>query len=293
MVDGTYTPPVGTFGVTGTVISSTAYNVFVNDAAQALTDSLAKQGETVWTASQNMGSNTIINVAPGVNPTDAANLSQLGQFAPIGSVMIYPSATPPSASYLLCNGQAVSRSTYATLFTLVGTAFGAGDGSTTFNVPNFNSSAPLGITVGSNVIGTAGGAATVALATGNLPAHNHGINDPGHNHAHSDPGHNHGDPGHTHGASQAAHAHTYLETIISGVGASFSGGAQGSQSSQSTSSVAPAIGVNGAVTGIQAAVTNMTNVASGTGITTQNAGSGTAFNIRNPYVIMAYMIRVL
>lgn len=40
------------------------------------------------------------------------------------------------AGYLLCNGQAISRSTYANLFSVIGTAYGAGDGSTTFNIPN-------------------------------------------------------------------------------------------------------------------------------------------------------------
>ena len=42
------------------------------------------------------------------------------------------------AGYLLCNGQAISRTTYANLFSVIGTSYGAGDGSTTFNVPAFN-----------------------------------------------------------------------------------------------------------------------------------------------------------
>ncbi len=56
--------------------------------------------------------------------------------APAGSMIAYGGTTPPSG-WLLCNGAAVSRSTYAELFGTIGTSFGAGDGSTTFNVPDF------------------------------------------------------------------------------------------------------------------------------------------------------------
>ena len=51
-----------------------------------------------------------------------------------GSVWLWPGNTPP-AGWLLCNGQAVSRATYANLFSVLGTAYGQGNGSTTFNVP--------------------------------------------------------------------------------------------------------------------------------------------------------------
>lgn len=54
---------------------------------------------------------------------------------PLGTIVAYVSATPPTG-FLLCNGAAVSRGTYADLFALVGVTYGAGDGSTTFNLPN-------------------------------------------------------------------------------------------------------------------------------------------------------------
>lgn len=56
---------------------------------------------------------------------------------PTGAIFAFPASTPPTG-YLSCNGQAVSRTTYANLFTLLGTSYGAGDGSTTFNLPNYN-----------------------------------------------------------------------------------------------------------------------------------------------------------
>lgn len=56
---------------------------------------------------------------------------------PVGAITAYAAATAP-AGWLLCNGQAVSRTTYAALFAVIGTAYGPGDGSTTFNVPNYS-----------------------------------------------------------------------------------------------------------------------------------------------------------
>lgn len=57
----------------------------------------------------------------------------------LGSVILAFAA--PAPNWLACNGSAISRSTYATLFALVGTTFGAGDGSTTFNLPTATSPA--------------------------------------------------------------------------------------------------------------------------------------------------------
>lgn len=55
---------------------------------------------------------------------------------PIGAIFSFPLETPPTG-YLVCDGSAVSRTTYANLFALLGTTYGAGDGSTTFNLPDY------------------------------------------------------------------------------------------------------------------------------------------------------------
>ncbi len=55
---------------------------------------------------------------------------------PAGTVLSFLGASAPSG-FLLCNGQTVSRTTYSNLFALIGTTYGAGDGSTTFGIPNF------------------------------------------------------------------------------------------------------------------------------------------------------------
>lgn len=62
---------------------------------------------------------------------------------PIGVVMAYGGTTAPT-NWLICDGSTVSRITYADLFSVIGTSFGSGDGSTTFNLPDLRSRVPLG-----------------------------------------------------------------------------------------------------------------------------------------------------
>lgn len=62
---------------------------------------------------------------------------------PSGSLMMWPTASAPSG-WLLCNGSAVSRTAYAALFAVIGTTFGVGDNSTTFNLPNYTNRSPVG-----------------------------------------------------------------------------------------------------------------------------------------------------
>lgn len=63
---------------------------------------------------------------------------------PVGSILPYGGSSSPNSDWLLCYGQAVSRSTYSTLFAVLGTAYGVGDGSTTFNLPDLRGRVPVG-----------------------------------------------------------------------------------------------------------------------------------------------------
>jgi len=94
-----------------------------------------------------------------------------------GEIKLYSTATPPNG-YLIANGDAVSRTTYSDLFAVIGTIYGAGDGSTTFNLPDLVQKFPRGTTTP----GGTGGANAVALIHPEMPSHNHGITDPGHTH---------------------------------------------------------------------------------------------------------------
>ena len=88
--------------------------------------------------------------------------------------------------WLKCAGAAVSRTTYADLFAVIGTAFGAGDGTTTFNLPDCRGrvlgAIGTGVGLSARALGDTVGAETHTLTIGEMPAHNHGVNDPGHKH---------------------------------------------------------------------------------------------------------------
>jgi microcystin-dependent protein len=86
----------------------------------------------------------------------------------VGFIGMYAGATAPTG-YLICDGQAVSRTTYADLFSAIGTTWGAGDGSTTFNVPGLNDRYPRH----RNVSGAAGAVGTVQ--SDQNKAHTHAV----------------------------------------------------------------------------------------------------------------------
>lgn len=104
---------------------------------------------------------------------------------PIGGFLDYAGTTAPNSSFVLPYGQAISRTTYATLFSLISTTFGTGDGSTTFNVPDLRGRVVAGkddmggssanrLTnaddgLNGDTLGATGGGETQTLVTGNLP----------------------------------------------------------------------------------------------------------------------------
>lgn len=95
----------------------------------------------------------------------------------VGVVKMYAGSTAP-AGYLMCDGTAVDRTTYAALFAAIGTAYGTGDGSTTFNLPDLRGRSPMGAGQGSGltnrVLGTKIGEENHLLTVNEMPSHNHG-----------------------------------------------------------------------------------------------------------------------
>jgi microcystin-dependent protein len=99
----------------------------------------------------------------------------LAALVPSGTINQTARATAPTG-YLLCDGSAISRSTYASLFDAIGTAYGVGDGSTTFNIPNLQGRVPVGRDSSQSefdVLGEVGGAKTHTLTEAQMPAHTH------------------------------------------------------------------------------------------------------------------------
>jgi microcystin-dependent protein len=94
-----------------------------------------------------------------------------------GDLKPWPAASIP-AGWLDCDGTAISRTVYAALFTVIGTAWGGGDGSATFNLPDLRRRTLVGAggtgtsTLG-NAVGSVGGAETHTLTTAQIPAHTH------------------------------------------------------------------------------------------------------------------------
>lgn len=109
---------------------------------------------------------------------------------PTGALTPFAGSSAPTG-WLLCYGQAVSRTTYADLFAVIGTTYGSGDGSTTFSLPDMRGRVAAGrdnmggttagriTSAGSGIVGTtlgaAGGAQTHTLTTAQIPSHTHGM----------------------------------------------------------------------------------------------------------------------
>ena len=180
---------------------------------------------------------------------------------PLAAGMDYWGAITPSSAFAFPAGQAISRTTYANLFALIGTTYGAGDGTTTFNLPDKRGrvSAALdpsgtvltGATIttgGANSLGGAGGEQQHILQTTEIPAHSHGVNDLGHSHGVNTP-------------------NLWLQD--NGSGSQHQGTVGGSD------------------------YNNITISSATTGITIQNAGGGGAHNNVQPTIMCNYIMRVL
>jgi len=121
----------------------------------------------------------------GTNTTQLATTAFVAvQLSPIGMITAYAGSTAPT-NWQLCYGQAISRTTYASLFAVISTTYGVGDGSTTFNLPDLRGRTVAGLdNMGgtdagrlstANTLGTTTGAETVTLtsAQSGVPAHSH------------------------------------------------------------------------------------------------------------------------
>lgn len=195
-----------------------------------------------------------------------------GASVPIGAQFAFGGTTAPTG-YMLCDGAAISRTVFSALFAVLATAYGSGDGSTTFNIPDKRGRVSIGkddmggvaanrvTSGGSGIAGTTLGAAGGSQFT---QTHGHAITDPGHGHVVTDPGHLHGE--------------TFNPNAF---GQSNGPGAAG------TSSGGP---VNSALN-TQPATTGITIAPATTGITVANYGSGTSQNMP-PGQVDNWIIRV-
>lgn len=168
--------------VAGTGLSSSYSSGAITLSANAQTETdpvfsasaasgISSSDITNWTGKQDaLVSGTNIKTINSTSLLGSGDINVGGEKLPIGSIKLYAGNTIPDG-YLFCDGQAVSRTTYADLFTVIGTTYGSGDGSTTFNLPNLKGRVAVGLDGGDTDFDTLG------LTGGSkyLQAHSHTV----------------------------------------------------------------------------------------------------------------------
>ena len=255
---------------TGTYIDSlNASNPTATDALSQADDHMRLIKSTIKATFPNISnavtsSHTELNLLDGLASTDI--------LMPSGSVIIYGGTSAPTG-WLLCDGSAISRSTYAALFSAIATAYGVGDGSSTFNIPDIRgrvvagkeaSASLLTSAIGGldgNTLGNTGGAQGVTLtsAQSGVPAHTHGLTMDAHTHTFTGSPHNH-------------------SGVFVGGAPFFGGGTSGGFQNGSTSNTT-------------AGGTNSTVTTTGTIADNSTANASAAHSNTQPTIILNYIIK--
>jgi microcystin-dependent protein len=212
--------------------------------------------------------------------TRAVTPLSLAGFLPAGMVSPFAGSTAPSG-WLLADGAAVSRSTFSSLFLTIGTQYGIGNGSTTFNIPDMRGRSPVGRDANQaefDTLGEAGGAKT---------------------HTHTGPSHSHSGPSHTHSGPNHSHTHTSSVGLTSGVIRAIAPGFLSGYSLQGISSVGQQTSItSGGTENLE--IYTVTSSNAGTGQTgsagtgqTGSAGTGETSTTSSlqPYRTLNYIIK--
>jgi microcystin-dependent protein len=236
---------------------------------------------------------TAVPSGPASDPVSANQLARkayVDAVLPAGMLAPFAGTVAP-AGWLLCQGQAVSRSTYSALFGVTSTSYGVGDGSTTFNLPDMRGRVPVGLDSGNaayDSLSDAGGVLTVTLAEANLPPHAHTIN---HDHPNT---------------SVTVTVNDNTTDLVTRLSAMTDGVAVSGQATTPWNAVAPPQMAGTAGFGLsntysfmaQDYITQHTHTASGsvdlpnfTGNSGNGPGTATAFSVANPYRVFNYIIK--
>lgn len=199
----------------------------------------------------------------------------------VGAILPFAGSTIPDG-FLVCDGSAISRSDYSDLFEVIGTTYGAGDGTTTFTLPNMQGRATVGPDNGL-VLGATGGEETHVLLDTEVPEHTHDI--PAHFHANDIVATT---PELTHTVGQGTFTYRSLSTSSYGVFSSayyspFNGAGGATNMTRSTNF---AVGDHAA-----AACTMSGGVTDCAAFDTESAGQGQAHNNMMPFLALAYIIQ--
>jgi microcystin-dependent protein len=206
---------------------------------------------------------TVTKVNGGTDIQDASityqKLAQslINLLVPIGAVLPFAGVNIP-AGWFVCDGSAVSRTTYAALFAQLGTYWGTGDNVSTFNIPNLVNRVPVGYGTGTVYgYGTYGGENNHTLSNAEMPNHAHSITDQLHSHT---------DSGHTH----------LRAAVLTGAGNNLAAGN------------AWGIGTTANAVGYAVISGNYSNINH-----TEAMGSGAAHNNMPPYAVLYFIIKAV
>ena len=154
-----------------TVSSNVTTYIMIDSAGVIQTSTSGWNGSHARLASVVSGVSTITSITDWRNKVVGWDF----WWNPTGAILMWSTISAPSW-YLLCDGTAVSRTTYAGLFALIGTTYWVGNGSTTFNLPNLKWRVPVGRDVWQtefDTIGETWGAKTHTLTVSEIPQHTH------------------------------------------------------------------------------------------------------------------------
>lgn len=193
----------------------------------------------------------------------------------VGEIYMYAGSVAPSG-FLLCDGSSVSRSTYAELFDVIGTNFGQGDGSTTFDIPDMRGRVIVGASANHSLAET-GGEETHQLVSTEIPVHSHSI--PSHGHASTIKATT---PKLTHTITQPAFTYAAPSGNSKCIGA---GGYKSTTSTNATRSANLAISNHTAT-----ACTKTGGVTDCAAFNSAASGAGDAHNNMQPYATLNYVI---
>jgi microcystin-dependent protein len=236
-----------------------------DETVVARTIAISGNGLNVSNANGVAGNPTIsLNIGTASNQIAAGDHTHANLIIPPGTIMPYAGNSAPSG-YFLCNGAAVSRTSYAALFSAIGINYGTGNGTTTFNIPNLQGRVPVGYKsseVEYNSIGKTGGEKTHILSLAEMPNHSHTV-----------------DPPTVYTSYDGLHAHSYTDYYM--------GPIRSDDADDRTVSSDKRYEAN-KTTANSGEHRHSINIPS---FSSYSAGSGNAHNNLQPYLIMNYIIK--
>ena len=192
---------------------------------------------------------------------------------------MFAGSTAPNG-WLVCDGSTVSRSAYSDLFKIIGTTYGSGNSNTTFTLPDMRGRCPIGVGTGASLtartLGSNVGAETATLSEANMASHTHTTTVGTESVTHTHTG--------TSGGQSADHTHSFSHTAGTSGSYGLMDSATASSSGQPSTGNVSADHTHATTTGNESANHNHS-------VTNSNTGSGTAFGIMPPSIVVNFIIK--